>query len=231
MNDGWSGASKPRKTIEDKERKLSETPDLVIGSGRGTAKYKMDLIPPNLIVARYFRDEQAKLDELNLAVEVASRAVQEYIEEHAVEGGLLEEAADDNGKVTKAGATKRLKLARFEKAEQEEIQALQHVIDLFNTDSIAKATAKETQDALDTDSLKQYGELTENDVKTLVVDEKWAATVQGCILSEVNALTHALVSRIQELSDRYAETTAKLHGDFAKFETRVTRHLAAMGIK
>ena len=54
MNDGWVGAAKPRKTIEDKDRKLSETPDLVIGSGRSATKYKTDLIPPSLIVARYF---------------------------------------------------------------------------------------------------------------------------------------------------------------------------------
>ena len=60
MNDGWTGASKPRKTIEDKDRKLTETPDLVIGSGRSAAKYKMDLIPPSLIVARYFQRSRPK---------------------------------------------------------------------------------------------------------------------------------------------------------------------------
>ena len=48
MNDGWVDAAKPRKTIEDKERKLSETPDLVIGSGRSASKFKTDLIPPAL---------------------------------------------------------------------------------------------------------------------------------------------------------------------------------------
>ena len=46
MNEGWVDAAKPRKTIEDKDRKLTETPDLVIGSGRSATKYKMDLIPP-----------------------------------------------------------------------------------------------------------------------------------------------------------------------------------------
>ncbi|EUA93736.1 type I restriction-modification system modification subunit domain protein, partial [Mycobacterium ulcerans str. Harvey] len=44
MNDGWLGAAKPRKIIEDKDRKLSETPDLVMGSGRSAIKYKMDLV-------------------------------------------------------------------------------------------------------------------------------------------------------------------------------------------
>lgn len=31
MNERWLEAAKPRKTIEDKERKLTETPDLVVG--------------------------------------------------------------------------------------------------------------------------------------------------------------------------------------------------------
>ena len=194
MNEGWDGAAKPRKTIEDKDRKLAETPDLVIGSGRSATKYKMDLIPPSLIVARYFPDEQTKVDDLNLAVEAASRAVQEYIEEHAVEDGLLEEAAD-NGKVTKAGATKRLSLARYEKADQEEIRALQHVINLFNAESVAKSTAKAVQEELDTATLKQYGKVTEDDIRTLVLDDKWQATVVDRVSAEVDALTLALVRR------------------------------------
>ena len=87
MNDGWLEAAKPRKAIEDKDRKLTETPDLVIGSGRSATKYKMDLIPPALIVARYFADEQAKVDDLTATAEEASRAVEEYIEEHGGEDG------------------------------------------------------------------------------------------------------------------------------------------------
>jgi type I restriction enzyme M protein len=39
MNEGWVAASKPRKTIDDKDRKLSEEPDVVIGSGRSAIKY------------------------------------------------------------------------------------------------------------------------------------------------------------------------------------------------
>ena len=89
------------------------------------------------------------MDELNLAAEEASRAVQEYIEEHAVEEGLLEEAIGDSGKVTKASANTRLKKARYEKADQEEIQALQHVIDLFNAESDREGCGQGSQDELD----------------------------------------------------------------------------------
>ena len=60
VSDGWIEASRPRNVIEDKDRKIKEAPDLTIGR----RKYKMDLIPPALVVARYFGREQAVVDEL-----------------------------------------------------------------------------------------------------------------------------------------------------------------------
>ena len=165
MNDGWLEAAKPRKAIEDKDRKLTETPDLVIGSGRSATKYKMDLIPPALIVARYFADEQAKVESLTAAAEEATRAVEEYIEEHGGEDGLLAEAMEDD-KISKALAAERLKAARYEGPDPEEIghysthQALQ-------AEAVAKKAVKEAQAELDLATLKQYGKLTEADVKTL----------------------------------------------------------------
>ena len=137
MNDGWLAAAKPRKAIEDKDRKLSEEPDLVIGSGRGATKYKIDLIPPSLVIARYFADEQAKVDDLNIKAEESTGAVEESVEEHAVEDGLLAEAMDED-KISKALATTRLKEAKREGSDPDEIKALQHLIDLYNDEAAAK---------------------------------------------------------------------------------------------
>ncbi|GAT70255.1 type I restriction-modification protein subunit M [Planomonospora sphaerica] len=229
MNDGWVDAAKPRKTIEDKERKLSETPDLVVGSGRSAMKYKMDLIPPALVVARYFADKQTEVDTLNAAAEEAGRAVEEYVEEHAVEDGLLAEAVDD-GKISKTLASTRLKVARHEGADPEEIKALQHLIKLYNDEAVAKKTAKDAQAALDLATLKKYGNLTLSEIKQLVLDDKWAATVRNRITGEANALTLALVSRIQQLGERYAETVGALDTDLEKLKAKVTMHLAEMGI-
>ena len=231
MQEGWAEAAKPRKPIVNKNRKLAEVPDLVIGSRRGATMYKMDLIPPALIVARYFPGEQAKVDELNLAAEEASRGLEEYIEEHAAEQGRLEEAIGDSGKVTKISARDRLKVARYEKADQEEIDALQQVIDLFNAESIARAKAREAQVNLDLATLKQYPKLTEDDIKTLVLNDKWAATIKGRISDEVNALTLTLVGRIEQLGDRYASTLAALDFQLKTFEAKISSHLAEMGIQ
>ncbi|MFJ9781038.1 N-6 DNA methylase [Amycolatopsis sp. NPDC101161] len=230
MNEGWGDASKPRKAIDDKDRKLSETPDLAVGSGRSATRYKMDLIPPDLIVARYFADEQDELDELVATAEEASRAVEEYVEQHAVEDGLLAEAMYD-GKLNKVLATGRLQAARYEGLDRDEVEALQRLIRLYNTEAVAKRAVKDAQVALNTAALNKYGSLTEDETKVLVLDDKWYGTVAKRISGEVNSLTLALVARIQELGDRYVNTVGALETDMAKTGRKVRRHLAAMGVK
>ncbi|WP_394359796.1 type I restriction-modification system subunit M [Amycolatopsis sp. SB7-3] len=229
MNEGWINAAKPRKTIEDKERKLSETPDLVVGSGRGATKYKMDLIPPALVVVRYFADEQAEVDTLNAVAEEAGRAVEEYIEEHAVEDGLLAEAMDD-GKMSKPLASTRLKEARHEGAAPEEIEALQYLIKLYNNEAVAKKAAKDAQAAHNLATLKKYSELTLPEIKQLVLDDKWHATTADRVVRVVDSLTLFLVGRIQQLGERYSETVEALDIELQKLETAVASYLADMGV-
>ena len=230
MNDGWLGAAKPRKTIEDKDRKLSETPDLVIGSGRSATKYKMDLIPPSLMVSTYYYDTQAQIDELTAAAEAATGAIEEYTEEHAIEDGMLAPAMDDD-KISKALATARLRVAKREKSDPEEIKALEHLIKLYDAEAAAKKAAKELQAELDAAVLKEYGKLTEDDAKALVLDEKWHATIKSRIAGEVTSLTYDLVARIQQLGERYAQTVGELDSELGDLEGKVAGHLAAMGVE
>ncbi|WP_208651407.1 type I restriction-modification system subunit M [Gordonia alkanivorans] len=229
MADGWLNAAKPRKTIEVKERKLSETPDLVVGSGRSATKYKMDLIPPALIVSRYFADEQAAIDDLTAAAEEATRTVEEYIEEHAVEDGLLADAMDDE-KISKALVAARLKAIKTS-GDPDEIKALQHAAKLYSAEAAAKKTVKDAQSELDRATLKKYGDLTEDDIKTLVLDDKWRTTVVHRVSDEVEALTLDLVARIQQLGERYAETVGDLDTELVNLEAKVAGHLAAMGVE
>ena len=229
MSDGWMDASKPRLAIEDKERKLSETPDLVVGSGRSASKYKMDLLPPSLIVARYFAAEQAKVDDLNAAAEEATRAVEEYVEEHAVEDGLLADAMDEE-KISKALVAARLRTIKSS-GDPDEIKALQHAFKLYNAEAAAKKLPKDAQAELDVATLKKYTELTETDVKTLVLDHKWEATIVRRVAAEVDALTLGLVVRIQQLGERYVTTVGDLDAELSALESKVIGHLSAMGVE
>ncbi|MBM7502936.1 type I restriction-modification system subunit M [Agromyces aurantiacus] len=230
MSEGWDAAAKPRKTIENKERKLSEVPDLVVGAGRSATKYKMDLVPPALIVARYFSDERAKLDELNDAAEAATQSVDEYVEENAGEDGLLADAMDDD-KISKALAVARLRKAKIEDSAGDEVTALTTLVSLYDAEAAAKRAAKEASAALDDATLKQYGKLTTAEVQSLIINEKWGATVARGATSEPSARTHELVSRIRELGERYDETLGALEAEVEALSAKVAEHLATMGVK
>jgi type I restriction enzyme M protein len=230
MHEGWLNAAKPRKTIEDKDRKISETPDLVVGAARSAIKYKTDLIPPALIVNRYFTKEQAYIDQLTAIADDSARQIEEYAEEHAVEEGLLADAMDD-GKTSKALAIARLKESRREHGDPEEIKALEHLIKLYNGEAAAKRLTKDAQAELDTAVLGQYGKLTVQDVKELVLNDKWQKSIATSIAGEITKLTHNLVARIKILGERYDETVGALESELDALSTKVNGHLAAMGVK
>lgn len=230
MGEGWDVAAKPRKTIENKERKLSETPDLVMGAGRSATKFKMDLVPPALIVARYFADDKAKLDSLNIAAEVATQAVGEFIEENSGEEGLLAGAMEEE-KISKALAAERLRKAKTEESTGDEVKALTTLIGLYDAEAAAKKAAKEAATALDNATLKQYGKLTTHEIQELVIDDKWRATVARGVESELSGLSLRLVERIRELGERYDETLGDLDLQVEALSAKVAEHLSMMGIR
>jgi type I restriction enzyme M protein len=229
MHDGWLGAAKPRLAIKDKDRKLSEDPDLTTGSGRKAAKYKMDLIPPALVVARYFADEQVKVDELHAEAEAAARAVEEHVEENSGEEAPLAGAMEDE-KISKALATARLReIKREDESDPDEVAALERLIQLYANEKAAKDAAKETQTELDQKTLEKYGDLTEADVKELVLDDKWKSMVSGRVSDAIVTLVLSLAARLRDLGNRYGDTLGDLEDWLHHFNERVTDHLSSMG--
>jgi type I restriction enzyme M protein len=224
--DGWIEAAKPRGIVEDKERKIKETPDLVIGR----RKYKMDLAPPVLVVARYFAEEQAAIDELQVAHDTAARELEEFIEENSGDEGLLVDAMNEKGKVTKAEVKDRLKAIKEEAESDDEREALNRCLELMEAESKAGRAVREAQAALDEEVLAKYTKLSEDEIKTLVVEDKWFANIRAAIKGEVQRLTQRLASRVRELDERYARPLPELERDVAAFGSKVEGHLEKMGL-
>ena len=137
----------------------------------------------------------------------------------------------DEDKLTKALAASRLKDAKKEDVDPDEIKALEHVIDLYEKESNAKKLVKESQAALDLATLKKYGDLSEGDVRQCVLDEKWYKTIDARVTDEANLLTLALVQRLQQLGERYAETLTELEGKVETLGSEVAGYLTSMGLK
>ena len=229
--DGWVEAAKPREVIQD--RQMKESPDLVIKK----KKYKMDLIPPALIVARYFFEEQVAIEALEAKRATAESELAEYIEEHTGEDGLLADALNDSGNITAGSVKARLKALTPDLMTLQETQdddgerdALTHCLSLLDAKSKADKAVKDAQLALDTEVLAHYVTLTEAEIKTLVVADKWFASVQSAIIGEVQRLTQALTARVRELEERYAQPLPELEQDVETFSTKVDEHLKSMGV-
>ena len=225
--DGWISAAQPRGIIVDKEKKIKETPDLTVSR----KKYKMDLAPPLLIVTRYFATERAVIDSLEVKREAASRELQEFIEEHTGEEGPLEDALNDEGKVTKAGVKAQLMSiqANGGAESEEERDALTRCLALIDAESKAIKAARDAQDALDQRVLSRYATLTETEIKTLVVEDKWFTSIQTAIEREVQRVTQHLAGRVKELEERYAKPLPELEREVEAFSERVETHLRKMG--
>ncbi|MDF9434776.1 type I restriction-modification system subunit M [Chromohalobacter israelensis] len=229
--EGWQEAAKPRGVIENKERKIKEEPDLTVGSGKKAKKYKLDLIPPALVITRYFADEQARLDTLQAEAETASRELEEFIEEQDGEEDPLSEVKNDKGKVTKTEIPKRLKALRGEPEADDEIAALQQCKKLMDQEASAKKAVKDAQAELDQAVLARYAELTEDEIKQLVVDDKWLVDIRAAIESEVERITNQLAGRVRELEERYAEPLPAIEREVEALAARVTGHLEQMRVR
>ncbi|HEX3240531.1 MAG TPA: class I SAM-dependent DNA methyltransferase [Solirubrobacterales bacterium] len=230
MHSGWLEASRPREAIADKDRKLNEEPDLVVTLGGKKAKFKSDLVPVDLIVARYLPERKAEIDRLVIEAEQASLAAEEFVAAAAVEEGPLWGAVED-GKVTKGLITARMKEARREDAAEEEVAALKQAITLLDIEANAKRALREGRLEFDRAALEQYAELSEEDVKSLVLECKWAATVTRRVEGVLATLTNRLVERIDELVDRYGVTLPQLEGEAEELSRRVADHLAELGAR
>ena len=225
---GWMEAAKPRGIIEDKEKKIRETPDLTIKR----KKYKMDLIPPPLIVARYFVVERAAIEALQVKQETAARELEEFVEEHAGEDSLLEDAVNDSGKITRVGVKNRLNVIADGNVpdSSEERKALTRCLELIEAEAEAGKAIKEAQAALDHQVLARYATFTEDEIKTLVVEDKWFASIQAEIEGEEQRLTQQLAERVKELEERYAKPMPMLEEEVATLSEKVDEHLQKMGL-
>lgn len=220
--DGWQAGKTLRDLVVAKGEKLKETPDLIIKK----ARYKAELIPPALIVAKFFADEKAALDELQAKVDASTQELEAYIEEHAVEDGLLADATTDAGKVTKATVAARLKVA----TDADELKALKAVRKLIDLEAAHKKAVKDAQDALDQQVFEQYPKLSIEQIKTLIVEDKWLASLQASIVAEIERITQQLANRIKTLEERYSEPMPALVENVASLSEKVDQHLKKMGL-
>src|SRR5207249_1752624 len=142
---GWVEAAKPRLIVETKEQKSKEQPDFTVGK----QKFRSDLIPASLLIARYFASEQAAIEALEGEIGALEQQLDELREEQGGEGGLLEEVVDEKGKISKKAVTARIKEIARDAEFGDERGALCEYLRLLEQHAEVKDRLKAAQTALE----------------------------------------------------------------------------------
>jgi len=189
-----------------------------------------DLIPKQLVIDNYLADEQQALNDLISTLETKQAEITSYNEEHAGEEGLLADATNEKGTITKTTLTKYLKSINGDTSEKEAYDLGNKMLTAFAKEATLKKQIKAAETALDELTLKQYGLLTEAEVRTLVVDKKWLASIRAVLQSEIDSISQRLTGRIKELAERYENALPQLTEHTTNAEEKVASHLAKMGL-
>ncbi|KAB2836804.1 MAG: type I restriction-modification system subunit M [Candidatus Brocadia sp.] len=201
---------------------------------RDKKQWEGRLIPKGLIIARYFPAEQKAIEHLEADCDAIVRQMEEMEEEHGGEEGLMADAKNDKDKITKASVQKRVKELTMDNGElttedKEEIKVLQDYLKLTEQEAEVSKKIRDAQAALEKKVMDKYKALTEAEIKTLLVEDKWMATLERDVKTEMERISHRLTGRIKELAERYDTTVIALTNEVDVLEKKVNRHLEKMG--
>ena len=230
--DGWVKGARPREIVKVKDKNNRLTWPEPHDYEKGKRRFKSDLVPASILVVRYFVAERSALEALDNHLVALEQELNEMREENGGEDGLLAEVIEGEGdkqKITAKAAKARLKEIGADPLYTDERAALERYADLLEKQSDAKARRKAVQEDLDRKIDARYPKLTEAEIKTLLVDDKWMARLSAAVNTELDRVPQTLTGRIRALAQRYATPLPKLIDEVETLAGRVGEHLKEMG--
>ena len=195
-------------------------------------------------------ESQAESDSANM---------EELREEHGIEGGLLANAVDEKGKISKGGLAKAIKEAKEavkewkqeqksfafaaeppepygndeaeEATPEKELEMLEQYKQLMDDEAEIQTKIRTAKAELEKKVIAQYPKLTIDEIKTVVIEKKWMANMEQRIRTEMDNISHRLTQRIKELADRYETPLPQLTKEVDALTAKVENHLKQMNFK
>ncbi len=199
-------------------------------------EFEGKLIPKLLLINRYFEVEQKNIEQLETNRDAIAAQLEELEEEYSGEDGLFTLL----DKVNKANVIAELKtltadLKKLKKGDvdSEELQqkktVFEQYIKLADDQTEANRKLKEAKAALDKKLLAKYLVLNESEIKQLVVNDKWIASIEHTVKNEMQRISQRLTGRIKELAERYESPLPSLINEVSQLEAKINTHFTKMG--
>ena len=183
------------------------------------------LLPKALVAVHFFAEDVKALDTLRGQLDEVSAKLEEMAEENGGEDGLFAQLDD----LKKATISARIKAIKKDPTAKEELAVLQKYMSLLDAESNYKKAIKQAEADLDTKLEKKYPQLTLEEIRHLLVEEKWFAAIYSGIDTIHEAVSHHLSARVTQLVERYEYTLKECEDEVDQYEVKVKSHLERMG--
>lgn len=218
IDNGWLNAAElkplpPRAKGEKRTGRVDFTINKV--------DYRSDLLPRELLLNRLFRDEA---DQCATELAVAGSKLEEVASTYGGEDMVLADVSNDTGEFTKKAVSDAL---RSTNESDEEFEPLKEVLAALEAEAAARKRAKDLEARL----IAKYGELSEAEIKHLLVDGKWLSAVEAVVSHELDRVVENLVSRLEQLWRRYSETAETIDRTVAELTARIHAHIDTLGMQ
>jgi type I restriction enzyme M protein len=205
--------------------------EIIVDENSKKKKWDSKLIPKNICIKKYFVKQKNELDSVQLELENIGKQMQTINEENLGEDDLLIEAKSDAGNITDTLIKKRIKKIGKDTGYEDELKVLTKYKKLIDDEKEFKEKIKTIETDLDKNLFKKYNELTESEIKELVINDKWLDTIHDSITDEMEQISYKLANRINELADRYGSPLDDIAKDVQILSKKVDKHLEEMGFK
>ncbi len=218
---GFISAKELRKLnpLKDKNKKANylEEPDFIIQK----TYYKSDLIPKSLIKQRFFEKETKELEELENALNEKEALLDEFIEEHSNEEGLF-----DGLKINESVLKKELKNA----TDLEDEEILKTALEWLEAKNKALKMKNKAYEELELKAFHQYKNLEINEIKDLIIKDKWLNSLKNALENKIQKRINALTSALNGIISSYSSSLLELDKEVKESESKVLEHLKDLGL-
>ena len=211
-HDGWKAAlrdTKKKSTFEDLE---------------------CDLLPVSVVVNKFFDADYASILAKRGEVEQLSGEIDALPEENpdAFDEGLYEMLE----KVNEANVKKALAAQKKHTvdADANTVKIWNQYLSLCGKKKEASKALATQVEALTDKVRKKYDALTADDIRNLVINDKWLQELKDRSEAENKRVCESISSQVSVLNERYAKPLPSINEDIAKLSGDVDGFLKAMGI-
>jgi type I restriction enzyme M protein len=220
------GYSVGRKIIYEYFTKKKKVNGTIVEEKTDRVKsYDGEIIPKSLLIEHFFSDKLKAMKRQQGKLDVLIEKLDELVEENNGEDGYFFYLED----IKDAAVRARINKINNVPDNSEELSVLQEYLQQSDKISAMKKILKQLDVVLDMAAREKYEQLSEEEIKLLLVEDKWLSTIYNGINMIHADVSHHLSSRITELVERYEFTLPECENKVTDIEKKVKSHLEKMG--